>query len=160
MDFSSNGKERLRSAVARIVGEDQEWIILDYKAYFRISEYEDVFALNAALLSISDCEISDEELKVLFVARPSWEDVFEAVRNEAYSIVNVNEVSSSWSTAFVREELFGRVLVEEGYNTLFHQPIPEEMADYMDYPQIYTCLSMNDGWIAVAVDGVDYLVRF
>lgn len=50
------------------------------------------------------------------------------------------------------------VLNEMGFNNLFSQPIPAEMIDYIDFAQIWTCLSINNGWQVVNVDGNTYLI--
>ena len=83
----------------------------------------------------------------------------EAIENGTFDIINVDEVSSGWNASLDREEIFGMVLNEEGYNNLFSQSIPEEMIDYIDFAQIYTCLSVNDGWQPVEVGDITYLVR-
>ncbi len=83
----------------------------------------------------------------------------EAIENGTFDIINVDEVSSGWNASLDREEIFGMVLNEEGYNNLFFQSIPEEMIDYIDFAQIYTCLSVNDGWQPVEVGDITYLVR-
>ena len=151
--------DKLQSIYNDIVGENQEHIILDYDARFNISEYENIFALNKTLENISDCGLDDDILTALFKVNTDYDEVLEAIENGTYNIINVDEVSSGWSTALDREEIFGMVLNEEGYNNLFSQPIPEEMIDYMDFAQIYTCLSVNDGWQPVDVGNVTYLVR-
>lgn len=151
--------DKLQSIYNDIVGENQEHIILDYDAPFNISEYENIFALNKTLENISDCGLDDDILTALFKVNTDYDEVLEAIENGTYNIINVDEVSSGWSTALDREEIFGMVLNEEGYNNLFSQPIPEEMIDYMDFAQIYTCLSVNDGWQPVDVGNVTYLVR-
>lgn len=151
--------DKLQSIYNDIVGENQEHIILDYDAPFNISEYENIFALNKTLENISDCGLDDDMLTALFKVNTDYDEVLEAIENGTYNIINVDEVSSGWSAALDREEIFGMVLNEEGYNNLFSQPIPEEMIDYMDFAQIYTCLSVNDGWQPVDVGNVTYLVR-
>ena len=151
--------DKLQSIYNDIVGENQEHIILDYDAPFNISEYENIFALNEILENISDCGLDDDMLMALFKVNSDRDEVLEVIEDGAYNIINVDEVSSGWSAALDREEIFGMVLNEEGYNNLFSQPIPEEMIDYMDFAQIYTCLSVNDGWQPVDVGNVTYLVR-
>ena len=152
-------QDKLESIYNDIIGKNQEHIILDYDAPFNISEYENIFALNEILENISDCGLDDDMLTALFKVNPDYDEVLEAIENGTYDIINVDEVSSGWSAALDREEIFGMVLNEEGYNNLFSQPIPEEMIDYMDFAQIYTCLSVNDGWQPVDVGNVTYLVR-
>lgn len=151
--------DKLQSIYNDIVGENQEHIILDYDAPFNISEYENIFALNKTLENISECGLDDDMLTALFKVNTDYDEVLEAIENGTYDIIDVDEVSSGWSAALDREEIFGMVLNEEGYNNLFSQPIPEEMIDYMDFAQIYTCLSVNDGWQPVDVGNVTYLVR-
>ena len=56
------------------------------------------------------------------------------------------------------EELYGMVLNEEGYNNLFKEPIPEDMIDYIDFSQVWTALSVNDGWQAITINNETYLV--
>lgn len=152
-------QDKLESIYNDIIGKNQEHIILDYDALFNISEYENIFALNEILENISDCGLDDDMLMALFKVNSDRDEVLEVIEDGAYNIINVDEVSSGWSAALDREEIFGMVLNEEGYNNLFSQPIPEEMIDYMDFAQIYTCLSVNDGWQPVDVGNVTYLVR-
>ena len=151
---------KLQSIYNDIIGENQEHIILEYDAPFDIDEYENIFTLNETLENISECELDDDMLTALFKVNPDRDEVLEAIENETFDIINVDEVSSGWSSFLDSETLFGMVLNEEGYNNLFSQPIPEEMIDYMDFAQIYTCLSVNDGWQSVDVGEITYLVRF
>lgn len=151
--------DKLQSVYNGIVGKNQEHIILDYDAPFNISEYENIFALNETLENLSECGLDSDMLTALFKVNPDRDEVLEAIENDSYSIINVDEVSSGWNTSLNREEIFGMVLNEEGYNNLFSQPIPEEMIDYIDFSQIYTCLSVNDGWQPVDVGDITYLVR-
>lgn len=151
---------KLQSIYNDIVGENQEHIILEYDAPFDIDEYENIFILNQDLENLSDCGLDDDILTALFKVNQDRDEVLEAIKNETFDIINVDEVSAGWNISFDREEIFGMVLNEEGYNNLFSQPIPEEMIDYMDFAQIYTCLSVNDGWQPVDVGYVTYLVRF
>lgn len=152
--------DKLQSVYNDIVGENQEHIILEYDAPFYIDEYENVFTLNETLENISDCGLDDEMLTALFKVNSDRDEVLEAIENETFNIINVDEVSAGWNISLDYEEIYGMVLNEEGYNNLFSQPIPEEMIDYMDFAQIYTCLSVNDGWQPVDVGEITYLVRF
>ena len=152
--------DKLQSIYNDIVGKNQEHIILDYDAPFDISEYENIFMLNETLENISDYGLDYDMLTALFKVNPNRDEVLEAIENGTYTIVNVDEVSAGWNISFDREEIFGMVLNEEGYYNLFSQAIPEEMIDYMDFAQIYTCLSVNDGWQPVDVGEITYLVRF
>lgn len=152
--------DKLQSVYSGIVGENQEHIILDYDAPFDISEYENIFSLNDMLDNLSDCGLDDDMITALFKVNSDRDEVLEAIENGDFSIINVDEVSSRWNTSFDREEIFGMVLNEEGYNNLFSQPIPDEMIDYIDFAQIYTCLSVNDGWQPVNIRDITYLVRF
>ena len=151
--------DKLKSAYNDIVGENQEHIILEYDAPFDIDEYENIFTLNETLENISDCGLEDDMLTALFKVNSDRDEVMEAIENGTFDIINVDEVSSGWNASLDREEIFGMVLNEEGYNNLFSQSIPEEMIDYMDFAQIYTCLSVNDGWQPVEVGDITYLVR-
>lgn len=152
--------EKLHSEYNKIVGENQEHIILDYNCPFRIEEYENIFDLNETLENLSECGLDSDMLAALFKVNPDRDEVLEAIENGTFNIINVDEVSSGWSVSLDLEEIFGMVLNEEGYNNLFSQPIPEEMIDYIDFSQIYTCLSVNDGWQPIDVGDVTYLVRF
>lgn len=151
--------DKLQSIYNNIVGENQEHIILDYDAPFDISEYENIFSLNETLENLSDCGLDNDMITALFKVSSDRDEVLKAIENGDFSIINVDEVSSGWSVSIEREEVYGMVLNEEGYNNLFSQPIPEEMIDYIDFAQIYTCLSINDGWQPVDVGDVTYLVR-
>lgn len=151
--------DELQSIYNNIVGKNQEHIILDYEAPFDILEYENIFTLNEILENLSECGFDYDMLTVLFKVNPDRNEVLEAIENGSYYIINVDEVSAGWSVPLDREELFGMVLNKEGYNNLFSQPIPEEMIDYMDFSQIYTCLSINEGWQPVDIGNVTYLVK-
>ena len=150
---------QLQAVYSEIVGEGQEHIILEYDAPFTVDEYEDVFELNDFIQNISECGLDENELTALFKVNSNRDEVADAIENGTYNIINVDEVSSGWSLSLGSKEVYGMVLNEEGYNNLFSQPIPEEMYDYMDFTQIYTCLSVNDGWEPVDVGNVTYLVR-
>lgn len=152
--------DKLQSIYNDIVGKSQEHIILDYDAPFDISEYENIFVLNETLESISECGLDSDMLTALFKVNPDRDEVLKVIENCTFYIINVDEVSSGWSVSLDREEIFGMVLNEEGYNNLFSHPIPEEMIDYMNFAQIYTCLSINDGWQPINVGDITYLVRF
>lgn len=149
--------DRLNDIFDEIVGKNQESIILDYNAPFEISEYENIFTLNEFIENLSNCEIEEEEVKVLFEISDCKEEVLNAIENDTYRIINVDYVTEDWCTGIDYETLLGMVLNEEGYNNLFSQPIPEEMIDYIDFEQIYICLSVNDGWKAVNIGNVTYL---
>jgi hypothetical protein len=151
--------DELQSIYNDIVGKNQEHITLDYDAPFDISEYKNIFMLNETLENISDCGLENDMLTALFKVNSDRDEVMEAIENGTFDIINVDEVSSGWNASLDREEIFGMVLNEEGYNNLFSQSIPEEMIDYMDFAQIYTCLSVNDGWQPVEVGDITYLVR-
>ena len=151
--------DELQSIYNDIVGKNQEHIILDYDAPFDISEYKNIFMLNETLENISDCGLENDMLTALFKVNSDRDEVMEVIENGTFDIINVDEVSSGWNVSLDRAEIFGMVLEEEGYNNLFSQSIPEEMIDYMDFAQIYTCLSVNDGWQPVEVGDITYLVR-
>lgn len=151
--------DKLQSIYNEIVGENQEYIILEYDAPFNISEYENIFDLNEMLENITDCGLDENELQALFKVNPDREEVLEAIENGNFIIINVDEVSAGWSVSLNRDVIYGMVLEDQGYNNLFSQPIPEEMIDYIDFEQIYTCLSVNDGWQPVDVGNITYLVR-
>lgn len=151
--------DKLQLIYNEIVGKNQEHIIIDYDAPFNISKYENIFALNEMLENLSDYGIDEDILTALFKINPDRKEVLEGIENGTIDIINVNEVSAGWSVSLDCEEIYGMVLEEEGYNNLFSQPIPEDMYDYMDFSQIYTCLSINDGWQAVDVGNTTYLVR-
>ena len=149
---------RLEKVFAEIVGKDQEHIILDYNAPFEISEFENIFTLNEFMETINDCGIDENGLKVIFEVADTKEDAINAINNGNYTIIDVDTVIEGWATCFVDDDILGRVLHEEGYNNLFENPIPEEMLDYMDWENIYNCLSINDGWQRVTINNNDYLV--
>lgn len=148
---------RLEKVFAEIVGKDQEHIILDYNAPFEVSEYENIFALNEFMETLEDCGLDENGLKAIFAVSDTKEEAINAIENGCYSIVDVDAVSEGWAISY-GDELFGRVLNEEGYNNLFKNSIPEEMLDYMDWENIYNCLAINDGWQRVTINNNDYLV--
>ena len=150
-------QSRLTEIYNTIVGEGQEGIILDYNAPFVISEFENVFKLNEDLNDIN--MLFDETVeRIIFHVADTKEEAFEALQEGNFTIINVNEVAENWSASLNSEELYGMVLNEEGFNNLFSQPIPEEMIDYIDFAQIWTCLSINAGRQAVTIDGNTYLI--
>ena len=149
---------QLENVFAEIVGQNQEYIILDYNAPFDISEFENIFALNEFMETINDSGLNENELKAIFAVADTKEDAINAIENGKYTIIDVDAVTNGWATCFVDDDILGRVLNEEGYNNLFKNPIPEEMLDYMDWANIYNCLSINDGWQKVTIDNNDYLV--
>lgn len=149
-------ESKLTEIYNTIVGEGQEGIILDYSALFDISEFENVFKLNENLNDIN--MLFDETVERIFNVAETKEEAFEALQKGNFTIIDVDEVAENWSPSLNSEELYGMVLNEEGFNNLFSQPIPEEMIDYIDFAQIWTCLSINDGWQVVKVEGNTYLI--
>ena len=149
---------KFEKVFAEIVGENQEHIILDYNAPFEISEFENIFRLNEFMKNVEDCEVDENVLKAIFAVADTKEDAINAIENGNYTIIDVDAVIEGWATCFVDDDILGRVLNEEGYNNLFKSPIPEEMLDYMDWKNIYNCLSINDGWQMVTINNNDYLV--
>lgn len=133
-------QDKLQTVYNEIVGENQEHIILDYTAPFDIAEYENIFDLNNKLENLKECEVDDSMLEEIFKFNPDYKEVITAIESGNFDVVNVDEVSEGWSTSLDPDELFGMVLNETGYNNLFSQPIPEEMIDYIDFGQIFTCL--------------------
>lgn len=152
--------ERLEEVLDKIVGNGKEHIILDYDAPFAISEYENIQELNNFLLGISEYDFEIDILTALFKAGDGPAEVKDYIKNGNFRIVNVDEVSKNWSSGLSGTKLFGMALNEVGYNNLFSQPIPVEMIDYMDFEQIYMCLSVNDGWRDVRSGNTTYLVTF
>ena len=65
---------RLEKVFAEIVGKDQEHIILDYKAPFEISEYENIFALNEFMGTLEDCGLDEDGLKAIFAVADTKEE--------------------------------------------------------------------------------------
>lgn len=150
--------EKLHTIFNAIVGNGQESIILDYDAPFEISEWENVFSLNEFLQDINENGIDDLTARIIFKIVDSKEEAMEKLESECYTIIDVDSVSQGWSCALNSEELYGMVLNEEGYNNLFEEPIPEDMIDYIDFSQVWTALSVNDGWQAVTINNETYLV--
>lgn len=139
--------EKLKKVFNDIVGDGEEWIILDYNAPFEISQYENVAELNKFMFEIS--EYDKEDAYLLFKIGDSKEEVLKALEDGNYSIVSVDRTPLSNCADY------GLALHEAGYNNLFSQPIPEDMIDYIDFEQVYTCLSVNDGWQEVTINEKD-----
>lgn len=150
-------ENKLTEIYNAIVGEGQEGIILDYNAPFAISEFENVFKLNEDLNDINMGFDETVERIVCNVA-DTKEEAFETLQEGNFTIINVDEVAENWNSSLNSEELYGMVLNETGFNNLFSQPIPKEMIAYIDFSQIWTCLSINNGWQVVNVDGNTYLI--
>lgn len=149
--------EELTNKFSEIVGKGKEWIILENTAPFVIGEYENVFKLNEFMQNISSYGLDEEEIQILAKVSDTQEDLRNTIDNGNYTIINADEVSEGWAITY-GEECFGMVLHECGYNNLFSHPIPEEMIDYINFEQVWIALSINDGWEAVTVDNVTYLV--
>lgn len=150
--------EKLHSVFNVVVGNGQESIILDYDAPFEISEWENIFALNDFLQDINENEVDDLTAEIIFKIADSKEEAMEKLESECYTIIDVDSVSQGWSCTLNSEELYGMVLEEEGYNNLFGEPIPNDMIDYINFEQIWTALSINNGWQDVTIDNKTYLV--
>lgn len=146
--------EELTDKFNGIVGKGNEWIILDSSEPSLISEYDDVFSLNDFLLEVN---LDLEETTILSKVVDTLEDLKEFLVTGNYTIINADEVSDGWMIT-CGNECYGMVLHECGYNNLFSHPIPEEMIDYINFEQVWNDLSINDGWKAVTVDNVTYLV--
>lgn len=150
--------EKLHTIFNAIVGKDEEWIILDSDAPFFISEYDDIFELNNLLKNFNESGIDDVTVKLICRVSDTKEEALERLETGSYIVIDVDAVSSTWMSGIDYEELYGLVLNEEGYNNLFKEPIPEDMIDYIDFSQVWTDLSVNDGWQAVTVNNETYLV--
>lgn len=150
--------EKLNKVFNTIVGKGQESIILDYNAPFEISEWENVFSLNEFLQDINENGADDLTAKIIFKIADSKEEAMEKLESGCYTIINVDSVSYGWNTSLNSEEIYGMVLNEEGYNNLFEKPIPEDMIDYINFEQVWTALSINDGWEEITIDNNTYLV--
>lgn len=150
--------EKLHTIFNDIVGKDEEWIILDSDAPFFISEYDDIFELNNLLKNFNESGIDDVTVKLICRVSDTKEEALERLETGSYIVIDVDAVSSTWMSGIDYEELYGLVLNEEGYNNLFKEPIPEDMIDYIDFSQVWTDLSVNDGWQAVTIDSTTYLV--
>lgn len=142
-----------------IIGNGQECIILDYDAPFSIGEYDSIESLQNIIESINECEIDETEVKALFKAGDTRKEVIEKIIDGDYIILDTDDISSGWAVSD-QEEINGLVLNECGYITLFDNPIPEELIDYIDWSQIWTAESINQGWNEVTVDNTTYLVKF
>lgn len=150
--------EKLHTIFNAIVGKDEEWIILDSDAPFFISEYDNIFELNNLLKNFNESGIDDVTVKLICRVSDTKEEALERLETGSYIVIDVDAVSSTWMSGIDYEELYGMVLNEEGYNNLFKEPIPEDMIDYIDFSQVWTDLSVNDGWQAVTIDSATYLV--
>lgn len=150
--------EKLNEVFNTIVGKNQESIILDYDASFEISEWENVFSLNEFLQDMDENGVDDLTAKIIFKIADSKEEAMEKLESGCYTIIDVDNVSYGWSTSLNSEKLYGMVLNEEGYNNLFEKPIPEDMIDYINFEQVWTALSINDGWQEITIDNNTYLV--
>lgn len=150
--------EKLHTFFNAIVGKNQESIILDYDAPFEISEWENVFSLNEFLQDINENGVDDLTARIIFKIADSKEEAMEKLESGCYTIIDVDSVSQRWSCSLNLEELYGMVLNEVGHNNLFEEPIPDDMIDYIDFEQVWTTLSINDGWQAVTINNETYLV--
>lgn len=150
--------KKLHKVFNAIVGKDEEWIILDTDAPFFISEYDDIFELNDMLENFNENGIDDITVKLICRVSDTKEEALERLETGSYIVIDVDAVSSTWMSGIDYEELYGMVLHEEGYNNLFKEPIPEDMIDYIDFSQVWTDLSINDGWKAVTINNETYLV--
>lgn len=142
-----------------IIGNGQEWIILDYNAPFEIGEYDSIESLQNIIESVNECGIEEAEVKALFEAGDTREEVIEKIIDGDYTILDTDDISSGWAVSD-QEEINGLVLNECGYVTMFDNPIPEELIDYINWSQIWTAESINCGWNEVTIDNTTYLVRF
>ena len=150
--------EKLHTFFNAIVGKNQETIILDYDAPFEISEWENVFVLNDFLQDINENGVDDLTARIIFKIADSKEEAMKKLESGCYTVIDVDDVSYGWNTTLNSEELYGMVLNEVGYNNLFEEPIPDDMIDYIDFEQVWTALSINDGWQEITVDNKTYLV--
>lgn len=150
--------EKLHKVFNAIVGKDEEWIILDTDAPFFISEYDDIFELNDLLEDFNENVIDDITVKLVCRVSDTKEEALERLETGRYTIIDVDDVSYEWNTTLNSEELYGMVLNEVGYNNLFEEPIPDDMIDYINFEQVWTALSINDGWQAVTINNNTYLV--
>lgn len=150
--------EKLHKVFDAIIGKDEEWIILDSDAPFFISEYDDIFEVNNLLENFNESGIDDTTVKLICRVSDTKEEAMKKLENGCYTVIDVDSVSQGWSCALNPEKLYGMVLNDVGYNNLFEEPIPDDMIDYINFEQVWTALSVNDGWQDVTIDNKTYLV--
>lgn len=150
-------QNEIEDLLASILNDHRESIILDYHAPFYISSAENVLYLNQCMQRVID--VDSKIAEVIFSATDTIEEAIDAIENNNYILINVDEASKGWSNALSPEETYGMILNQNGYNTLFSKQIPDEMIDYIDFEKIFICLSANDGWQVVKKDDATYLVK-
>lgn len=147
----------LKVALNEIVGENAEHIILDNDAPFEIGEYENILSLNNMVSELQFTGLENEVLQVLFKVGDNREETFNKIMEDEYSIIDVEFISEGWNCA--DSEKCGLVLHELDLITIFKAPVPEDLIDYIDWEQVFTCESINCGWKEVSTDNTNYLVR-
>lgn len=149
-------EEAIKAKLSELGGE--EYMIVSHDAPFRISEYQNISELNQMIAELSESELSEDEVRAIMCVADTPEDGLNAIRNGNYIIYNVNEEVAGWQYCIIDADILGRLLEEKGHNTLFSQPVPEEMRDYMDYESVFRDLSINDGWRHIEINGTLYLI--
>ncbi len=150
-------EETLKNVLSEIMGNDEELIILDHDAPFEIGEYENIISLNNMVSELQLTDLETEVLQVLFKVGDNREETFQKIMEDEYSIIDIDLIAEGWNCAY--SEKCGLVLHELDLITVFNTPVPEDLIDYIDWENVFTCESINCGWKEVSTDNTNYLVR-
>ncbi len=151
-------EESLKNVLSEIVGNNEEFIILDHDAPFEIGEYDNILSLNNMVSELQLKELENEVLQVLFKVGDNRDETFNKIMEDEYSIIDVEYGAEGWNCS--DSEKNGLVLHEMGLITVFDTPVPDDLVDYIDWENVFECEAVNCGWQEVRTDNTTYLVRF
>ena len=134
-------EDELRAVIGRLSDNfNQDWAIHDYEAPFRIEEFEDVFALNAAMQKIEDSHVDFDVIACIkdYGGYTDWDEAISA--SEDADVVDV--ANENGGIPMRPEEDLGYHIVEEVYGGIEHMS-EEQVESYFDYEKFGRDWSMG-----------------
>lgn len=121
--------DHLEECIQDVLGCDEEYAIHDYEAPFDVSEYENVYALNAFVQSLSAYDSSLVE--VLYECLGDREEMMRVLSSGDYSVYYDVDELSDVAMQMIDEGMYGTV--------------PTSLAPYIDYDKFARNLEAK-GW--------------
>lgn len=130
-DWIDLPSSNLHEQVQDILGDDEEWIILDTECDFLdIYEYEDIYKLNDLALKLQELDQYDKTaLKSILNIEEDIDEALKILENERYILYdNVTD-----------DEDMGTYLLENDYYN-----VPKELEDYIDTESLGRDYAINN----------------
>jgi hypothetical protein len=135
-------EEQLQTAIKRVLGTDEEYLITDYELPFEISEYENLKELNNKIVELQELEFDPEELSALFKSSTcgDWKETAQIIIGGDYSLLEVTEKVQYMDGSDIAYKLY-----EEEYISFLGE-IPGNLIDYIDWDQVWRECNITYGW--------------